>query len=245
MDCRTARFLLDFAHPRRAELPADDADALSAHLAGCADCDTLARAERAADDRLGQAMRAVAIPEGLRSRIMDRLETDRGVRRRRTAGWVLRISAAAAIVVLAVLAGFAIFANRPRPLDLWALHDKKFAEQTTADAKKVEGWFKEDFDISTTAPTTFNYAYLTNFGIGSCQGRRVPALYFANNDTVAQVYVVSSDQFDVEALVREPEQIDSGGLHVEVRREDADHAYVVIYRGESLQPVLAQEGAAQ
>jgi hypothetical protein len=244
MDCRTARLLLDFARPRCTELPADDADALSAHLAGCADCDSLARAERAADARLGEAMRDVSIPEGLRGRILDRLETARGVHRRRTAGWVVRLSAAAAAVLLAVFLGFAIFGNRPRPLDLWELHDQELA-RNFADAKKVEGWFKEDFDITTTAPTTFNYDYLTNFGIGSCQGRRVPALYFANKDTVAQVYVVTSEQFDMDALFKEPEQIDSGGLHVEVRREDPDHAFVVIYRGDSLQPVLAQEGAAQ
>jgi hypothetical protein len=243
MDCRTARLLLDFARPRCTELPADDADALSAHLAGCADCDSLSRGERAADARLGEAMRAVSIPDGLRGRILDRLETDRGVHRRRVAGWVVRLSAAAAAVLLAVLLGFAIFGNRPRPLDPWTLLDQA-RDRDLADAGKVEGWFKEDFDITTTAPTTFNYAYLKDFGIASCQGRRVPALYFANKDTEAHVYVVTREQFDLDAL-KETEPIDSGGLHVEVRREDPDHAFVVIYRGDSLQPVLAQEGAAQ
>jgi hypothetical protein len=236
--------LLDFARPRCTELPADDAEALSAHLAGCVDCDAVASAERAMDARLGEAMRDVSIPDGLRGRIVARLESDRGQRRRRVAGWAVRVSAAAAVILLIVF-GVVFYANRAQKLDLWALHDKVLTDTWSAAAKKVEGRFKEEFDITTTAPTTFNYAYLTNIGIGSCQGRLVPALYFANKDTVAEVYVVTSRQFDMDALLKEPEQIDSGGLHVEVRREDPDHAFIVIYRGDSLQPLLAQENAAQ
>jgi len=246
MDCRTARLLMDFARPRCSELPADDADALGQHLAGCADCDALARAERAADARLGEAMRVVSIPEGLRGRILSRLDLERGNRRRRLAGWTVRVAAAAAVVLLAVYLGLVWYNNRARKLDLWALHDQVFTRTYSADAKKVEGWFKEDLNITTVAPTQFNYAYLKEFGISSCQGRRVPSLYFANKDTEAHVYVVTGEQFDMDAL-KEAEPIDSGGFHVEVRQEVEvpDHAFVVIYRGDSLQPLLMQEGSAQ
>ena len=244
MDCRTARLLLDFARPRCTELPTDDADALGAHLAGCADCDALARAERTADARLGEAMRDVSIPVGLRGRILSRLDLERGNRRRRLAGWTVRVAAAAAVVLLAVYLGWVWYTNRARKLDLWALHDQVFTRTYSADAKKVEGWFKEDLNITTVAPTQFNYAYLKEFGIASCQGRRVPSLYFANKDTEAHVYVVTGEQFDMDAL-KEAEPIDSGGFHVEVRQEVPDHAFVVIYRGDSLQPLLMQEGSAQ
>src|SRR5689334_15791744 len=102
MDCRTARLLLDFERPRVPELPPDDASALDAHLAGCPECEALAQADRAADDRLGRAMRDVAVPEGLHQRILDRLVAERGDQRRRWLGWTVRVAAAAAVVVLAV-----------------------------------------------------------------------------------------------------------------------------------------------
>ena len=156
----------------------------------------------------------------------------------------MRVAAAAAVVLLAVYLGWVWYTNRARKLDLWALHDQVFTRTYSADAKKVEGWFKEDLNITTVAPTQFNYAYLKEFGIASCQGRRVPSLYFANKDTEAHVYVVTGEQFDMDAL-KEAEPIDSGGFHVEVRQVVPDHAFVVIYRGDSLQPLLMQEGSAQ
>jgi hypothetical protein len=245
MDCRTARLLLDFARPRSSELPPDDAAALSAHLAGCADCDALANAERAMDAWLGEAMRDVSIPDGLRGRVLARLELNRSEHRRRVAGWTVRVSAAAAVILVAVFGALWYF-NRPQTLDLWTLHNQVYAFTYSSDPKKVEGRFKDELNVTTVVPTAFNYAYLKDFGIAPCQGRRVPKLYFAHQDTEAHVYIVTAEQFDLEALsLSESERIDSGGLHVEVRREDPDHAFVVIYRGDSLQPLLAQESTAQ
>ena len=77
MDCRTARQLLDFARPRRPELEAVELEELEAHLADCPDCGPLAQVERQMDNRLGQAMRAVAVPENLQGRLLARLESDR------------------------------------------------------------------------------------------------------------------------------------------------------------------------
>jgi hypothetical protein len=243
MDCRTARLLLDFARPRCPELPPDEADALGAHLAGCTECDILARAERAGDARLAQAMRDVSVPEQLPGRILARLDTERGDRQRRRVGWTVRIAAAAAGIVLATWLGIVWYGTRTRPLDLEALHDKAVVH-TSASAKKVEEWFKEDFGLTMTAPTAFNYGHLKDFGLASCQGRNVPKLYFARGDTEAHVYVVTGEQFDMEAL-KDAESVDSGGFHLEVVRDVPDHAFVVIYRGESLQPLLAQENLAQ
>src|SRR5947209_5969151 len=50
MDCRTARLLLEFARPRAGELQGSDADALEGHLLACAECESLARLERLADE---------------------------------------------------------------------------------------------------------------------------------------------------------------------------------------------------
>jgi hypothetical protein len=244
MDCRTARLLLDFARPRCPELPADDSDALDAHLSSCADCDAVARVERETDVRIARTMQAVDVPIGLRERILDRLESKRGDRQRRRLGWAVRVSTAAAVLILAVYLGFAWFGPRPQPLDIERLHAQGFARVTSPDPRKVETWFKEDFDVTTVAPSDFNYAYFKDFGIASCQGQRVPSMYFARGDTEAHVYVVSKDQFDLNAL-NETEPIDSGGYHVEVRRDDPDHAFVVFFKGDSLGPLLTNDNPAQ
>src|SRR5260370_21903680 len=164
MDCRTARLLLDFARPRGPGRPPTDADALEAQLSGCADCDVLARAERAADERLAQAMRDVPVPDGLRDRIVARLQAERGDRHRRWLGWTVRGAAAAAAILLAVWLGFVWYRYRPRELDLWALHNEVSARYMSPSADKAVDWFKEDFNLKTVAPVNFNYRYLKDFG---------------------------------------------------------------------------------
>ena len=244
MDCRTARSLLGFARPRCPELPPDDSDALDAHLSSCAECDAVARVERDSDGRIAEAMRGVDVPIGLRERILDRLASERGAWQRRRLGWAVRVSAVAAVLMLAVYLGFVWFGPRPQRLDIERLHAQGFARVTSPDPRKVESWFEEDFKIKTAAPSDFNYAYFKEFGIASCQGQRVPSMYFARGDTEAHVYVVSKDQFDLKAL-NETESIDSGGYHVEVRRDDPDHAFVVFFKGESLGPLLTNDNPAQ
>jgi hypothetical protein len=248
MDCRTARLLLDYARPQVGELPAGETDALEAHLAGCPDCDALARAERQADERLGQAMRDVPVPQGLQERILVRLEAERGDRQRRWLGWTVRAAAAAAVIVLAVYAGLTLYPKKPPPLDLWAFHTATVEKYISPDPRKVEAWFQEQHKLTTTAPSSFNYAYLKHYDLAECQGRRVPMLLFIRGDTEAHVFVVTKEQFDLDA-VGDGESVDSGGYHVGVLRDDDrdhDHAFVVVYRGESLKPVLLDEqGPAQ
>ena len=236
--------LLEFARPRSGELPPSDADALESHLAGCIECDAQARADRAADARIAQAMRAVSLPAGLRDRILDRLATEQTNQQSRRLAWTARLAVAAAVVLLAVGFGITWFGSRPQPLDLEQLHAQGFARSTSPQREKVEGWFKEDFNLNTVAPSAFNYAYLKDFGLASCQGQRVPSMYFARGETEAHVYVISKDQFDLKAL-SESEPIESGGFHVEVHRDDPDHAFVVFYKGDSLRPLLSAEEPAQ
>jgi hypothetical protein len=244
MDCRTARLLLDFARPRCPELPADEAEALDAHLSGCAECDALSHADRVVDVRLSQVMSAVDIPIGLRDRIVARLVSDRGDRQRRRLGWTVRIAAAAAVVLLAVWAGFAWFGSRLRELDIERVHTEGYAKYTSPDRDKVANWFKEDFNLATVAPGGFDYRFFKDYGLASCQGQRVPSIFFARGDTEAHVFVISSDQFDLNAL-NEAQPIDSGGYRVEVVRDDPDHAFVILYKGESLRPLLVDGNSAQ
>ena len=62
MDCKTARFVLEFNRPHLSELDGDEADALERHLAECPECKLAAKTQRQVDAHLGQAMRGVAVP---------------------------------------------------------------------------------------------------------------------------------------------------------------------------------------
>src|SRR5437660_2739927 len=168
MDCRTARLLLEFARPRIAELPPSDGDALEAHLASCTDCDALARAEREADARLGQAMQAVPLPEGLRDRILARLEADRADQRRRRLGWTIRFAAAAALLLAVSLFALTFLGKNKPELDLQALlfqHSNSSGRQTSENVER---------DLRSPAPAAFNYAFLNLHGTAYCQGKPVP-----------------------------------------------------------------------
>ena len=60
------------------ELAPEDAADLNAHIAGCSACAAAVRFERAFDDRIGKAMLAVAIPAGLKARLLDSVSAQRG-----------------------------------------------------------------------------------------------------------------------------------------------------------------------
>jgi hypothetical protein len=243
MDCRTARLLLDFARPSRPELPADDLDALDAHLLGCAECEALSRAERAADVRLAQAMREVSLPEGLRERIGARLETERGHRQRRRVAWTLRAAIAAAILFVSCWFGWSRYAKPKPELDLERLH-YDVVMNLPQEPDKVKQGFLDHYNVKTPTPTAFNYAFLKFYAVADCQNQRVPFLFFERGDTEARVFVISSGRFNLDGLEPGP-AIDSGGYRVEVVRDDTDHAFVVVYKGESLRPLLAEANSAQ
>jgi hypothetical protein len=241
MDCRTARLLLHFARPHPSELPARDADALEAHLTGCPECEAVAHIERLGHAHLGEAMRKVPIPDGLRERILDRLATERGDRRRIWVGWTVRATAMAALIVIGVLIGLAWRGTHPPELDLAALLQERIL---SPDNDGVRDAFQEQYRLKTSTPAAFNYGYLKVFGLAECQGRRVPYLFFAHDKNEAWVYVVSKDQFDLSALP-DGEAMDSLGYHAAVLRDDdPDHAFVVIYKGESLKPLLLDDQQA-
>src|ERR1700752_2772031 len=96
MDCNTARLLLNFARPQARDLDPEEAGDLENHLDRCSDCHGLARGERRLDERLGQAMRQVEVPAGLREQLLARLEAERGDWYRRRFGHTMGPAAAPA-----------------------------------------------------------------------------------------------------------------------------------------------------
>src|SRR5438132_13737126 len=78
MECRDAQFYLRFRRPASDELGPEVAADLDQHLAGCPHCATEARSASAFDAALSTAMRNVAIPTGLRNRIVAHVAEKRG-----------------------------------------------------------------------------------------------------------------------------------------------------------------------
>lgn len=232
MDCKTARLLLDYARPASAELEAADAEALAEHVADCPDCGGLARAEGRVDQHMGAALRAVPVPEGLRDRVLSRLtaERRRRLRRRLLAGAGL-VSAAAAVVAIVL------------PLTLGhhkrlvvgdvsvAYHDRM--SQLGKDRDEVADWFQARYHVRMECPPQLNYNKLVYFDMADFQGVQVPMLLFVHGQQRAFVYVLSGQQFDLNALDN------SGGYPVQLLRSaDGRFAYVVVYTGDNLTDFL-------
>jgi hypothetical protein len=200
MECRNARLLLEFARPGSSELDAVEAEALGQHLSECPDCSALAQFERRVDDHLGRAMRDVPVPSGLRERILGKLAGERSLRNRR---WLLRASAAAAVLLLGLTGWYLWSSNLPAltPDDVpYLVGAGPFVEPDELRAHSVGHW-----DIAAELPPRFNPKLLQSYDLAILQGRQVPLLVFARESEeprhrpdVARVYILSRRQFDLE-----------------------------------------------
>ncbi|HEV3260414.1 MAG TPA: hypothetical protein VG013_26395 [Gemmataceae bacterium] len=239
MDCRTARFLLDFSRPLTKELEETEAEALQNHLADCADCGALAQAERTADHHIGLAMRAVPVPAGLRDRLLMRLDAERRPRDRRRWLWRMAGLAAAACLVLGVW-GFVGWRNRLARIDVDDLGGSMIVEWSNPLPDGVER-FCQNHGVYTVAPTDFRYALLKYYALVDVQGKRVPLLLFVQGQHQARVYILSDKQFDLEDALSKQQNAGSG-YRYEVRRSprDGHFAYLIVYTGDSLEPFLAR-----
>jgi hypothetical protein len=238
MDCKHARLLLEVAHPIATELEASEKAALAAHLADCPDCGCMAEAEHRVDERLGAAMRDVAVPEGLRERIDRRLQGERD------AWWrvrVIRVAGIAAMLLLACWIGYAVwFGRRPQPDLQQVLFN---VDQRESGAQVVEQAFAV-MGVNMTAPRKFDYRYLTfsNLSVFPDNNKMlVPCLTFVRQQPngvqiSAQVYVLPDRTFNIEAIREaKPNLVGSHwNIMVHVEQEYPHGAFVVIYTGQSI-----------
>jgi hypothetical protein len=226
MDCRTARFLLDYARPLAPDLDPGETEHLQEHLVDCPDCRSLAQSERQVDDQLGRAMRAVVVPEDLRARLLVKLHRERYAWYRRRFVTPAVLTATAAAVLLAIWIGLGGHKNLPQPnLDFHAL-----TWQMRAQPDQVEKWFWETHKVKTTPPPQFDYNNLYRFVLADFQGQQVPLLFFIRGEFSAQVYILSDKQFDLSHLEDQP------GYPVRVLPHPANPhiRYVVIYTSDKL-----------
>ena len=239
MDCRTARFLLDFSRPLTKELEETEAEALQDHLADYSECGALAQAERTADHHLGQAMRGVPVPEGLHERLLQRLDAERRPRDRRR--WLRRLAglAAAACLVLGVW-GLVGWRNRPARVDIDELASTMIVPGVSNPLPDGVERFFQSRGVYTVAPTDLNYAQLRYYGLVQVQGKRVPLLLFMHEQDQARVYILSDKQFNLADALSKKQNAGSG-YRYEVRPSPKDDhlAYLIIYTGDSLAPFLS------
>jgi hypothetical protein len=239
MECKTVRLLLPYLLSRTPELDAGDAASLRSHLNECSECAAVARAEAQTDAWLAGAMRDVPVPAHLQGRILARLQRERTAWYRRR---VLVPVAAAASLLLAVGLGLWLHVQ-PTTFDL-----EQFCvdamQQNGAPAEQAERWFAER-GVQVPLPRDFNYAMLASYDLVHFQGHdRVPRLDFERDQARLRVYVLTSQHFNIKAIVNQ-EPHASGGYTVQVwqHRERPDCAYLVLYTGGPLEWFLvAQPG---
>jgi hypothetical protein len=255
MDCRHARLLLEFTRfgqpdPGRGELDSVDADALAGHLGQCPECAALARGEQALDARIGQAMRQVPVPEGLRAGILARLAQDPPVEKPRwwkQAPWKQGMwGAAAAALLAAVLIGYVLYPRQRPGLDLTFVFEQ--TNLTRPGSEEVaESWHR--LGVEARAPDWIRYQQFdTGFGVATLPGyldKKVPVMDIANKQTNsrARVYIVSDQQFDLRSLANHPALDDpSYTYRLTVRFPEGrlesrpgDHeAYLIFYTGQNI-----------
>lgn len=195
MDCRSARLLLDFARPQACELEAEEAAALESHLDHCPDCHSQARNERQLDDSFGKAMRQVEVPAGLREQLLARLESARGDWHRQRFAHGVRLSLAAAAVLLLGWAGwFWLQEHMVAPVDAQRVAEAVSNNATEDPHARTERALKE-LGFETALSPYLDYRLLIAppalAELPGYPGRKAPRLDFARSGRVAWVYLIA------------------------------------------------------
>ena len=112
------------------------------------------------------------------------------------------------------------------------------------DPADVEAWFKSTHRVELSVPREFDYSLLAHYDLAQFQGKRVPMLLFIKGRERATVYILSRDQFDLDALSSEVDaQVSPYTLTFRPRSKGARIGYVIIFTGDSLAPFLAKSAS--
>lgn len=238
MDCKTARLLDELRGNRESELPPEDNVELDEHLHSCSDCHRLVSTERRIDAHISRAMKAVLVPSGLKSRILDQLATERGAWYRRR---IFAVTAAAAAVILAV----GLFAWQPHSkakvdINELVLKEDRYVEDPNG---AVHPWLEAQ-GIQYHPPVPFDPRLLAFHSMTTIQGKQVPMLYYRGERNVfAKVYILKEADFDFGSLPQTYSGSSVYGNQVTILRDTEQpnkFAYIVLFTGDSLDPFLTK-----
>jgi Protein of unknown function (DUF3379)/Putative zinc-finger len=227
MDCRTARTFLPYTHSP-GELPAEDAEAIAHHLANCSDCRAFAASERSFDRAVAKAMMDVAVPEGLSERIHVRLaEENARVWRRQ----LLRVAAAAAVLIVAITVGFALFNSRVAisPEEFVSAEDTILVNKFNFNADSVVDYFRSQHDLRIEVPRDLDYSLLTDLEVVKWKGKLVARLDFQKGEARAKVLVLPKRDFRLGKDAGK-EAVGSA-CNVEISDGPGDYWFVIVYSG--------------
>ena len=238
MDCNTARLLTTFFGRHGSELAGEDAAALEAHLAACANCAPVVAFERAFDDRIAKAMTGVPVPAGLKGKILDGVAAQRGSWYRQKAVGGAALAAAIMLAFAGVTAWRMTAAPQLDQVEILAGADRQVQDPRSAiDAEMAR------HGVTFEPERPFDLNLFDSVGTGSLQGRTVPVVTFRNvrKNAIARVYVVRSTDFKWANLPQDGSTIASVYGHqviVVLHARRGDTAYVVVYTGEGLELFL-------
>jgi hypothetical protein len=225
MECQDVQQLLSFVDRKVEELDETEREAIKQHLEKCPLCAEHVQAERRLDETLGPVLRDVAVPAGLKAKVLAGLS-----KQGRVAPWTW--VAAAAAVLLIASSGSLFWFKRTHPevkiSDIAAL-----ADQWNMDADAAEKSLAEQ-GLKVTVPRFLNFNHLQHVDVTEFKGQRVGRLTFSRTDgqpAFASVLILPRNQFGVKELrtLRDPNI--PGSVAVYVHIED-DYVYLVYYRGD-------------
>jgi hypothetical protein len=190
--------LLAFARPRGGDLDSAERQLLEAHLASCPACAALAERERQFDERVGQAMRNISIPDGLKNRLLTKLGNERNSVYRLV---LVRTCLKAAIVMIGFgLVWFAVNGGK-KPVDLSRYETLALSK----DPNVLLGQLREEANLPNLQfpnelLNDWDFNLLISQHVELIEGEKVPTLIFQKGDTRAVVRLwrrdkVNSDTF--------------------------------------------------
>jgi hypothetical protein len=232
MDCNTARLLLCFDRPGATDLGPEGKQALEAHLQECSRCRRSWQTERRADEALATAVGEVAVPPALAGRLKTRLGAERRSWYRRFLVRRGRDLAIAAALVAAMIVGGRYWAYWHRPvLDLEDLVNA----QLDLEPSQIQGLIKDTLHVQAALPRNLNFGFLYSYSVQEIKGRRVPRLVFKSGPNLAEVLILTDDQFNLGKSALKP-RFGSGNITMELRLDPNDPkiGYLIIYSGEPI-----------
>ena len=240
MDCRIVQALLSLLGSRLTELSARDREDLEAHCDQCDACGGQLDSIQREDQRLSDAVRDVPIPADFRQRLLSQLRAERGRWYRTWPRRHARASVAAALILVAAGGRAAYWLHRPLPsLNLNNLvYDMDMQGMSPA---AVENYFVERRHPM-AAPPQFRYEFLVSCALQQLEGKLVPHLLFARGDQLAEIYVITNDDFDLAGTFNQ-NRANSGNVTVELLRHPTlpDVFYLIKYTGPSLDWLQAEQ----
>ncbi|MBI3464319.1 MAG: hypothetical protein HY000_14870 [Planctomycetes bacterium] len=262
MNCEIALRLMEVCRPSGEDLVDPELASLSVHLEECPECLGRLRTRQAFDAQVVKALRSVAMPEGLRERILDRLDGS-VIRSRRLR--IIRYAAAALLLVGVGLSVWAVASNWGQKdvvqfdklsvlakAELVDLQDRLDAPARIQDAAGVMSWCVgelEKLDLHVHPPRDWSLSGLIGIAQYRFAGR--PVAVFRYDDPSypgtpsAFVFVWPRQQPPIQGIDSIPRLISQTPGLTAFAWMEGDMNYVAVFKGrvpKEFQRLMEQQG---